>query len=70
MDILSRPLVLIGVIILTLIWLGPLLLLTWNRFRYLPGTRVGDDARSGRSWLFAIGWALAPPVFYLLSSVL
>ena len=70
MEIFSKPLVLIGVIVLILVWLGPLALLIWNRFRYPPGTRVGDDARSGKSWLFAIGWTLAPPLLYQLRYIL
>ena len=70
MEILSRPLVLLGVIVLAAVWLGPILMLTWNRFRYPAGTRAGDDARSGKSWLFAVGWTLAPPVFYVLRDFL
>ena len=66
MDIFSRPLVLLGVIVLIAVWLGPILMLAWNRIRFPAGTRVGDDARSGKSWLFAIGWTLAPLVFYVL----
>ena len=70
MEILSRPLVLLGVILLAAVWLGPLALLAWNRLRYPEGTKVGDDARSAKSWLFEAGWTLAPMVFYLLRHTL